>query len=186
MANAGGLPCPYRFGLILMRSNACRRQAIEGRSTGATLPALAAISTATRIRSGADRRRDAADRSRLGGEVQRARPGRPGRPQSAGAAIPARQRASSGSHGDHRERADAGDPRRRALANCRSLPVAVRRVPRLGRQANLEPGTASLGYRKLPPVRAIMRKPTAQSKILKKFPGACAEIAKDKGVDPPI
>ena len=40
------------------------------------------------------------------------------------------RRASRGACGDDRERADPGGPWRRALADCRSLPMAVRGISR--------------------------------------------------------
>jgi hypothetical protein len=88
---------------------------------------------------------DPADRSRLGDEVQRPGAGRADRPKAARPAGEAERHAPRGIGGDDRERPDHGDPRRRALAACRSVPVDVGRISRQHRQADHEPGIASHG-----------------------------------------
>ncbi len=110
------------------------------------LAALAAIYEGASPGEGRrERRRDAPDRSRLGGEVQRRRARGPDQPQSAWPTLAAQRRASGGARRHGRERADPGCPQRGALASGRSLSVDVRGVPRHHRQTDDEPGIASVG-----------------------------------------
>jgi hypothetical protein len=67
------------------------------------------------------------------GSIDRKAPGQP---------RPAQCHAPHGPGRGDRERADPGDPRRGAMADHRSLPVAVGGVPGQHRQADAEPGAA--------------------------------------------
>ena len=79
-----------------------RGQAVQGWPTGA-----AAFGSGGHLRgrdpdgSGGDRRRDRADHSRLGDEIQCVWPGWPDRPQGPGPAAPAERCASGGAGGNH-------------------------------------------------------------------------------------
>ena len=96
-------------------------------------------------RGGQDRRRDAPDRSRLGSQVQRSRAGRLDRSKAARTSASAERYASGCAGRDHRERSDPGRSRRRSLANRRSLPVGMGRIPCRRRQADVEPRAARHG-----------------------------------------
>lgn len=88
MANEGGSPCRFHFGLILTPGRRGRRPSGPrmARRRAGSWPSQR-FTTALHGRRPPDRRRDAADRSRLGAEVQRARAGWSHRPQGADARL---------------------------------------------------------------------------------------------------
>ena len=89
------MPIPLRgdFDAETVRA-AC--QAVEGRASGAAASGAGGdLRRRDADGSREDRRRDAADRSRLGDEVQRPWPGRADRPQGAGPTVAAQRHASA-------------------------------------------------------------------------------------------
>jgi len=136
-------------------------------------------------RSCEDRRCDAANRSRLGCEVQHQWTGRPDRPQIARATLQAQRHAPGGACGDDRERADPGHSWRRSLARRRSVPMGFRGVSGHCGQADLSRELRTMGYRKLSArPRHHAQAEGAIEKFKKNFPARLDEIAREKGVDP--
>ena len=184
----GGSPCRSRSGPISMRRG-CAPLPARARmpAQARRLLALAAIY------DGASR----TEAARIGGvtlqivrdwvlQVQRARPGRADRPQGARSAVAAERRAPRGAGRGDRERADPGDPWRGALADHRSVPVAVGRVPGQRRQADARAAScARWAIASCRPGRAIMRRPRARSRLLKKFPRASGRDRARATASPP-
>ena len=114
---------------------------------------------------------------------QRRRPEWPCRSQGAGtaAAFEGRTSRRAGAHG--RGRPNAGDPWRRALADRRSLPMAVRGVPHIRVRNDHEPRAARHGLsqalRAAAPSCAARRR---DRRVQKNFPARLEEIAREKGV----
>jgi hypothetical protein len=133
----GSSPCRLDYGRILTRGSFVWRRSDRGtadrrvgfwllrRSTKAP-SGLRRPSDKLRLRR--DRRCDASNRARLGDEVQRAGASGADRPQGARPEAAPQRGAAGGVGQDDRRRPDSCDPRRRALAACRSLPMGIRRV----------------------------------------------------------
>ena len=81
---------------------------------------------------------------RIGCEAERS-----ARPQGSGPAVASQRRAPRRARCDHRERPDPGGSWGGALADCRSLSMDLRGIPRGCRQADVGPRIAAMGYRKL-------------------------------------
>jgi len=109
------------------------------------LQTLAAIYDGGTLGDGAARPCDPTDRPRLGGALRRRGAGRAVRPQGARPEAAADRRTPPGLGRAARPGTDPGDPRRGALAAVRSRPLAVGGVPRLGLDANVDPGGAHHG-----------------------------------------
>ena len=124
-------------------------------------------------RGSQDRRRDAADRAGLGGEVQRPWPRRPHRQEGARPSLAAERHASGGA----RQGRSTKDPSRRSMVWCAggssisangSSRSSASRSP-CRRSAASCARSAIAGS---PLVRVIMPRPTGRSRILKKLPRA--------------
>jgi hypothetical protein len=123
-----------------------RGEAFEGRAAGTAVAGVGDdLRRCLAQRCGQDRRRDGSDRSRLGSQVQGSRAGRLDRSKTARTSASAERYASGRAGRDHRERSDPSRSRRRSLADRRSLPMGMGRIPRRRRQADVEPRTARHG-----------------------------------------
>ncbi len=95
----------------------------------------------------------------------------PHRQEGARPAFEAQRYPSGGARQDDRGGSNPGDSRRRALAAHLSLPMGFRGVPCHSLGTDDEPRTAHDGaFASSRRVHAIMRRPMARSKILKKSP----------------
>lgn|GEM_PF-1813901 len=94
-------------------------------------------------------------------------------------------RKAPGACRHHRERTDSGDPWGRALADHRSFASGCSRSSGSRSPSKRSAGNCgpwAIASSRL--VRSIMRRPRAQSRILKNVPRRVAEIAEEEGVDP--